>query len=139
MYGEQVAGSAGRHWLDEVQGDLEGLGYAVWPGDLPACSVGADHQRRRLWWVADADSARWEGHQPFTGALVSAPPSFAIARDPLARARRAVAGDLSDLLLSDGLSVVMERDALAGYGNAIVPQVAAEVIGAYMDICEATA
>jgi hypothetical protein len=36
----------------------------------------------------------------------------------------------------DGLSVVVERDALKGYGNAIVPQVAAEVIAAYMEICD---
>jgi DNA (cytosine-5)-methyltransferase 1 len=42
-------------------------------------------------------------------------------------------GDIGGLLPCDGLSVVLERAALKGYGNAIVPQVAAEVIGAYME------
>ena len=134
VFGEQVAAAVRRGWLDEVFGDLERVDYACGPIGLPASSVGADHGRRRIWWVADANGARWEGHQSVECVSVAAAPSLAVARDPLVRARRAVAGDYSDLLPCDGVSVVMERHALKGYGNAIVPEVAAEVIAAYMEI-----
>ena len=50
--------------------------------------------------------------------------------DPLAGARRALDGDYTDLLLGDGVSVQLERLRAKGYGNAIVPQVAAEFIRA---------
>ena len=54
VFGEQVAGRAGRMWLAAVRADLEDLGYAVGAADLPACSVGAPHIRSRLFWVAHA-------------------------------------------------------------------------------------
>lgn len=43
-----------------------------------------------------------------------------------------MAGDYSDLLYGDGVSVAVERCAAKGYGNAIVPQVAAAFIEAYL-------
>jgi site-specific DNA-cytosine methylase len=42
-------------WLDLVQYDLEGAGYAVGASVLPACSVGAPHIRNRSWFVAHSD------------------------------------------------------------------------------------
>jgi DNA (cytosine-5)-methyltransferase 1 len=42
-------------------------------------------------------------------------------------------GDLRDLLHSNGVSLQVERDALKGYGNAIVPQVAAEFVVAFVE------
>lgn len=137
VFGEQVAAAVRRGWLDEVFSDLEPLGYACGPVGLPASCVGADHGRRRVWWVADADSARWERHQPVECVSIAAQAPQSIACDAFVRARRAVAGDYGDLLLSDGLSVVVERHALKGYGNAIVAPLAAEVIGAYMEIVPA--
>lgn len=134
VFGEQVAAAARRGWLDEVFGDLERLQYACGAAVLPACSVGAGHLRRRLWFVADAGGAGREGHQPVECVPVATEAARALAGDTFARARNAVGGDLSDLLPCDGLSVQLERDALKGYGNAIVPEVAAEFIGAYMDV-----
>lgn len=62
VFGEQVAGGAGRSWLSLVRADLEALGYAVGAGDICAASLGAPHIRQRLYWVADAASAgRTEG------------------------------------------------------------------------------
>ncbi len=59
VFGEQVAGAAGRAWLDAVRTDLEGVGYAVGAADLCAAGVGAPHLRQRLYWcayrVADAE------------------------------------------------------------------------------------
>jgi DNA (cytosine-5)-methyltransferase 1 len=54
VFGEQVAGKAGRAWLDRVYDDLEMCDYAVAPFDLPSCSVGAFDRRQRLYFVADA-------------------------------------------------------------------------------------
>lgn len=59
VLGEQVASKDGLAWLDLVQADLEGTGYASRAVDICAAGVGAPHIRQRLWWVgervADAD------------------------------------------------------------------------------------
>ena len=51
-FGEQVASRDGLAWLDLVQTDLEGAGYATAALDLCAAGVGAPHIRQRLYWVA---------------------------------------------------------------------------------------
>lgn len=63
LFGEQVAGPAGRTWLDAVSADLESAGYAVGAANLCAAGVGAPHIRQRLYFVAvaDADSQRRDG------------------------------------------------------------------------------
>lgn len=130
LFGEQVADAIRWGWLDRAFVDLEGEGYACGAAVLPASAVGADHQRRRLYFVADADSSGREGYQPLECVPLPASSSRPVNGDALAGARHALAGDYSDLLPCDGLSVVMERRALRGYGNAIVPQVAAEFVRA---------
>jgi len=77
VMGEQVAAAVGKHWLDGVHSDLEGIGYAVGAAVVPACAVDAPHRRDRLWFVADADRNG----------------SFAGADDPTARHGRSVASD----------------------------------------------
>ena len=67
IFGEQVEAAVGWGWHDSVFIDLEAEGYAYWSAVLPACGVGAPHQRQRLFWaaVAHADGARLEGpHEP---------------------------------------------------------------------------
>jgi DNA (cytosine-5)-methyltransferase 1 len=56
IFGEQVEAAINHGWLDLVQSDLEGEGYAVGAVGFPAASVGAPHIRQRLYWLADADS-----------------------------------------------------------------------------------
>jgi len=55
VFGEQVASKDGLAWLDLVQDDMEGAGYAFWPVDLSASGSGAPHIRQRLFFVARAD------------------------------------------------------------------------------------
>ena len=55
VVGENVRGLT--NWngglvFDEVQADLEALGYEVTPFLLPACAVNAPHRRDRIWFVA---------------------------------------------------------------------------------------
>lgn len=52
VVGEQVASKDGLAWLDTVQSDLEGTGYASAALDLCAAGVGAPHIRQRLFWMA---------------------------------------------------------------------------------------
>lgn len=133
VFGEQVRAALAWGWWDEAAMDLEAQDYAVASGVLRADAFGADHERKRLLWVADAGGSGREGHQPIERVPVPAPAPFAVDGNPLIGARRALDGDYRDLLPCDGLSVVMERHALKGYGNAIVPQVAAAFIEAYLD------
>ena len=62
IFGEQVASKDADAWIDLVQDDLEGMGYAVGSIPFPAAGVGAPHIRDRMYWVAYADYSgleRW--------------------------------------------------------------------------------
>jgi DNA (cytosine-5)-methyltransferase 1 len=133
VFGEQVASAIQWGWWDEVCMDLEPQGYACAAAVLRADSFGAVHQRKRLYWVAHAGGAGREGHQPVRRVLGAAQAALAKHGNPLARARRALGGDYSDLLPCDGLSVQMERLRTKGYGNAIVPEVGAAFIESVME------
>ncbi|MDH7786357.1 DNA (cytosine-5)-methyltransferase 1 [Ochrobactrum sp. 19YEA23] len=65
VFGEQVASKDGLGWLDLVQADLEGSGYASGAVDTCAAGFGAPHIRQRLYWVGkrldDAASPRHDG------------------------------------------------------------------------------
>ena len=55
VVGENVRGLT--NWngglvFDEVQADLEAIGYEVTPFLLPACAVNAPHRRDRIWFIA---------------------------------------------------------------------------------------
>jgi DNA (cytosine-5)-methyltransferase 1 len=61
VFGEQVASKDGLAWLDLVQADLEGTGYAVGAVDTCAAGLGAPHIRQRLYWVAGSSSEGLQG------------------------------------------------------------------------------
>ena len=71
LFGEQVASKDGLAWLDLVQADMEGAGYACGAFDLCAAGFGAPHIRQRQYIVAHdarrmADS-QCAGLQGYTG------------------------------------------------------------------------
>ena len=61
VFGEQVASKDGLGWIDLVQADMEGEGYAFAPFDLCASGFGAPHIRQRLWFVAHSDHSGSQG------------------------------------------------------------------------------
>jgi len=162
VFGEQVASKDGRLWLAGVRTDLEALGYAVGASDLCAAGVGAPHIRQRLYWMADSDSGRCEQRDSIQrsipkpdancadGRMVNADQpgsqgrglrpddnagqfaAWASGFDVIdcadGKARRVESGTFP---LAHGIPNRMGR--LRGYGNGIVPQVAAEFIAAVME------
>lgn len=198
VFGEQVEAAINHGWLDLVQADLEGEGYAVGVVGLPAASVGAPHIRSRLWFVADRDASRRGAGRPSeagdgrdktriefaglraAGGLGNAEPEgFQEQRRPPGVSRETPDATAWQTVVGTGASVSAVEHAqgeqvglpgctwfdgrpadwlpcldgksrpvepgtfplahgvsarvgrLRGYGNAIVPQVAAEVIKAY--------
>ena len=86
VVGENVRGLVswnGGLVFDEVQADLEALGYEVLPVLLPACAVGAPHRRDRVWFVAYCEDVRrikstktgreWEKHEQARSPLWNTP------------------------------------------------------------------
>jgi DNA (cytosine-5)-methyltransferase 1 len=112
IFGEQVASSA--HWTDQVADDLEGEDFAFWSTVIPAGAIGADHIRYRQWFLSYPNS----NSEP----------------------RRAEHAKASGLSRSDRVTERMVQTngipdrvaTLRAFGNAIVPQVAAEIVKAYL-------
>jgi len=63
VIGENVSGHI-KLGLDSVIEDLESEGYAARTFSISASSVGANHQRERIWIVANSDSSGSESAQP---------------------------------------------------------------------------
>jgi DNA (cytosine-5)-methyltransferase 1 len=130
VFGEQVASKAGREWLSRVRADLEELGYAVGAADLCAAGEGSPHIRQRLYWVANTNRQRLSYNEGRAGSAkqnwweVFASYTFndgVCRRVPEPQIR----------LVVNGISSI--PFAVRGYGNSIVPQVAATFISAFLD------
>lgn len=113
--------------------DIEADGYATAATVLRADAFGAPHERRRLYWAADAGGQGRDGSEQHHSIPSGEEATFPEFGDHFAGARTAVAGDLSGLRIDYGLSVGVGRSRIHGYGNAIVPQVAAAFIRAYRE------
>jgi DNA (cytosine-5)-methyltransferase 1 len=113
LFGEQVPQAIHYGWLDEVADDLEGCGYAIGACVLSACAVEARQERERLWFVACSD--RYTPQRPSVTRLE----------------RHSWADEPGVDRLAYGLPTRAQR--LRAYGNAIVPQLAAEFVKAVME------
>jgi len=130
VFGEQVASAIPHGWLDDLSADLEAEDYTVGSCVLGAHSVGADHIRQRLYWVADSkrdqqprqESCRWEARR--MGRVQQSFPWNEPWQSALSRFRA----------MGDGLP----RNVVAtdGARNAIVPQAAAAFIQAFLETQE---
>jgi len=137
VFGEQVATAAA--WLALVRSDLEALEYAVGAMPIEAACVGAPHKRDRFWFVADAAKHGCERLQRGAKAQIpedGAPETLGPWDDsshPFSNWREQLAQS-TVVRVDDGVSSALDiRPRLRAYGNAIVPQVAAEFIKAYME------
>jgi DNA (cytosine-5)-methyltransferase 1 len=135
IFGEQVAGAAALGWLAVVRADLENAGYAVGAADLPAASVGAPHNRQRLFWVADAGGAGLPrsdvegGRRGLREIACRTPSKHSEHRLPAGIFDCADPGSIG---AADGLRRPVGQ--VRAFGNALVPQTAAAFIEAVMDM-----
>jgi len=153
LIGENVAGIVTME-LDNILSDLEGIGYAAWPLVIPACAVDARHRRDRVWIVAHADERRGEQRDKNERGFSKPDSECAGIGEDVAHAESEQAGRIQQRQLptyagadGDGGSeacrwltepelgrvahgIPHRAHRLRGLGNAIVPQVAYEIIRA---------
>lgn len=99
--------------LEQVVSDLEALGYEVAPPfEIPACAVGHDHRRARLW-ICGYANGNGKSVMPFDAEM---------ARLPSDRHDAGVVG------VPHGVPGRLDRRRRIALGNALVPQIA-EAIG----------
>jgi DNA (cytosine-5)-methyltransferase 1 len=157
IVGENVAGIVNMA-LDQVHIDLESEGYEVESLIIPACGVDAPHRRNRVWIVAHSGRTRQSGDQRFgssgtegisCGHLTECG-SYSGGSDVAdsetvyaqglqeGQGEREFGGGCRWLpepglgRVADGVSNRVHR--LKGLGNAIVPQVAKEILQGVMSI-----
>ncbi len=152
IIGENVAGIVTME-LDNILSDLEAIGYSAWPLVIPACAVDARHRRDRVWIVANAtrelqhgrgQSRNGRGQHPDGGEDVAHAHSASPQGNERAErgaSQRANPGehcqwrDEGEWFAESGMGRVAHgipnrAHRLRGLGNAIVPQVAYEIIRA---------
>jgi len=111
VVGENVVGLSGVDF-DAVVSDLECAGYEVSTLEIPACAVGHDHWRPRLWFLGYAD----RNGQPIRAEHAEV--AVISGRRPDAGSARA----------AHGLSGRLDGHRRRALGNAVVPQIP-ELIG----------
>jgi len=131
VFGEQVANAIGHGWLDGAFDDLEGQVYACGASVLSASAVNAPHRRDRVWFSAYAE---WNEQS---------------RQEPCRRSDRRVGWEQQLLPWEGGWERALARframdnglprcvEATDAARNAIVPQVAAEFIQAFLDVEDA--
>lgn len=127
LVAENVAGLINME-LDPVLADLEAQGYATGTVVIPACAVGAPHRRDRVWIIArNTHVANAHGSQCHRRRLpIGIQPELANAGSHCGWTF-----EPSVDRVADGLSGRLDknrRERLKAIGNAIVPQVAYEII-----------
>lgn len=128
--------------LDAVLSDMESLGYAGQAVVIPACAKDAPHERKRVWIIFNSDSVdaigverpsgedfqtkereTSQGEQERDDRFVKLEPRAITPRgDTYARALR----------IMDGIPNRVDRNK--ALGNAIVPQVAYEILRCIRDV-----
>lgn len=123
--------------LDEVISDLEGAGYTTRPVVVPAGAVGARHLRDRVWLISHASSERRQQKPGRTHGNEKAHEGRRTEADNelggMAQALRGAdwwATEPTIRKLADGLPTGLVRDMNRALGNAIVPQVAYQILRA---------
>lgn len=144
IIGENVSGLVtwdGGMVLEQVCSDLEATGYEVWPLVIPACAINAPHRRDRVWILANNESFRRKEGRISSRVDTKGPPKA--QREWSDFWFQSLGGNLIEFRkedepficgMDDGLPDRVDR--LKGCGNAIVPQVAYQIMKAIKEVDE---
>lgn len=145
VIGENVAGLDGLG-LDDCISELEASGYEVAPPfEIPACAVGAPHRRNRIWIIAHRNTIRVENkkthdrgseHQSHNGIALWSGPLPSTEDQSWHREPTWFSREPGLARLVHGVRTRSQR--LESSGNAIVPQVAYQILKAIREIEEAS-
>lgn len=126
IIGENVAGIVNMA-LDQVHTDLEAEGYEVESLIIPACGVDAWHKRERAWIIANSTGIGIQGLR--SGGEQESCPHEGQALSVRGCEGSEYAKWTSQPVMDRVVNGLPNRvDRIKGLGNAIVPQVAAEII-----------
>ncbi len=118
--------------LDEVLADLESAGYETGTVIIPACAVNAPHRRDRVWIIANSNRTGLQGSgEPEKCSRELIAPTSAWEKVWFEVATELCGVDDGLPARLDGLELSKSRhraERLKALGNAIVPQVAYEII-----------
>lgn len=112
-------------FFSELQNQIKKEGYEVWSIVIPASAVGAEHERERIWIIANDKSQRI---QRVWAKREQQPRSLGTALLPLRNSNGEWQVEPDIRRTNDGVPRKMDRLKLIG--NAIVPQVAYEIFKA---------
>lgn len=112
----------GGRTFNRILSDICSIGYdCIW-NLVPACAIGANHERDRLWIVlSNSNSIRWYANniQERKYPKISSEWAFKLFSLPLQ-----LQSSSRDIRGNDGLSDELDEDRVKALGNSIVPQVA---------------
>lgn len=131
IIGENVAGIVTME-LDNILSDLEGIGYTAWPLVIPACAVDARHRRDRVWIVAHAEKLHGNERGEYRQSGERQVPESGISSGSERESGLHWLPEPELGRVAHGIPHRAHR--LRGLGNAIVPQVAFEIIRAITDL-----
>ena len=127
VIGENVGGFINMG-LDSCISDLETEGYTVQPFVIPACAVGAPHRRDRVWIVANSGNTGTRSLRQQRKDTISGLEQILWSKNWIEIAARLCGVD-------DGVPRGMDRSKrLKALGNAIVPQIAEEIMRSIIKI-----
>ena len=138
IFGEQITGGDGRLWFGRLYKDLKSIDYEVVSAIISADCLSAPHRRRRLFFVGYTASFMEHAFKEMeTFTEVSLPLRSRWTpwndRERLIYKKRHYLTEPGVFPLAHGVPQGMEL--LKGYGNAIVPQIGALFIRAFMEEC----
>ena len=126
VIGENVANFVGMAF-ERTKTDLESEGYEVQPFIIPACGVNAPHKRDRVWIVAYTNRKRFQRfRQPDTHAVQSSKEKRFPIRGFNYDYEMGFPNIPKNIRMDDGIPNRVDR--IRGLGNAIVPQVAYQIM-----------
>lgn len=121
-----------RMGFEQILCDLSGMGYDAEWRNFFASQFGFNHRRKRIYGVAYACDIGSEDNFKNGGILSKIlqqqQPRQNIIPVPFERFNSR--SDFDCVQLNDGFSKELDKDAIQGYGNAVIPQIAFEIFKA---------